>query len=214
MTVTSFMSKAVAACIVLFVLGVAGWAGPAAAQQPSQAQITAIRQACRADYQMHCAAVPTGGSASLACLKKNVAVLSPGCQQAVGAVGGSAAPARPSGEAPSVSPSATVSVPAPEPLEPPPATAAEPAAEPPASPAAPPPAIASAPAASPAMSAPRSAPPRLELAVLRGACGQDYWVNCPGVRPGRGQVIACLVANGAALSPRCQRALVLARQGM
>ncbi len=39
---------------------------PAAlAQQPSRAQIGAIRANCRADYQAHCASVPTGGLAAL-----------------------------------------------------------------------------------------------------------------------------------------------------
>lgn len=66
---------------------------PAPAQQPTQAQANAIRQACRADYQAHCASVPTGGSASLACLQQNAASLSPGCQGALAAVGSSAATA-------------------------------------------------------------------------------------------------------------------------
>jgi hypothetical protein len=65
---------------------------PAAAQKPSQAQINAIRQACPADYQTYCSNVPTGGSASLACLKRNVQSLSEPCHQAVAAIG-SPAPA-------------------------------------------------------------------------------------------------------------------------
>jgi Cysteine rich repeat len=69
-----------------------GWVSPAVAQKPSQAQITAIRQACPADYQTYCSNVPTGGSASLACLKRNVQSLSEPCQQAVAAIG-SPAPA-------------------------------------------------------------------------------------------------------------------------
>jgi hypothetical protein len=32
----------------------------AAAEPPSQAQTSAIRQACRADYRAHCASVPAG----------------------------------------------------------------------------------------------------------------------------------------------------------
>jgi Cysteine rich repeat len=61
-------------------------AGPAFAQQPTQAQANAIRQACRADYQAHCASVPTGGSAALSCLQQNASSLSPGCQSALAAV--------------------------------------------------------------------------------------------------------------------------------
>ena len=62
-------------------------APPAAAPQPTQAQIAAIRQACRADYQAHCATVPTGGAASLQCLQHNAPGLSAPCQQALGAIG-------------------------------------------------------------------------------------------------------------------------------
>jgi hypothetical protein len=65
-------------------------AGQALAQQPTQAQANAIRQACRADYQSHCASVPTGGSAAVACLQQNAASLSSPCQQALAAVSGGA----------------------------------------------------------------------------------------------------------------------------
>jgi Cysteine rich repeat len=78
--------------IALLWLGIAG--GPAAAQQPSSAQVSAIRAACRADYKANCASVQPGGPAALACLKKNLAALSPECQKAVGAVGGAATPAK------------------------------------------------------------------------------------------------------------------------
>jgi len=64
-----------------------GLVSPAIAQQPSQAQISAARQACPADYQTYCSNVPTGGSASLACLKRNAQSLSGPCQQAVAALG-------------------------------------------------------------------------------------------------------------------------------
>ena len=66
---------------------------PAIAQKPSQAQISAVRQACPADYQTYCSNVPTGGSASLACLQRNAQSLSEPCQQAVAALG-SPAPAQ------------------------------------------------------------------------------------------------------------------------
>ncbi|MGH7060166.1 MAG: hypothetical protein ACREFH_07270, partial [Stellaceae bacterium] len=64
---------------------------PAFAQQPSQAQIGAVRQNCPADYQKYCASVPAGGQASLACLQQNAASLSAPCRQAVAALGGGAA---------------------------------------------------------------------------------------------------------------------------
>ena len=68
-------------------------AGPAVAQQPTQAQANAIRQNCRADYQSHCASVPTGGSAALQCLQQNAAALSAPCRQAVAAASGGGASA-------------------------------------------------------------------------------------------------------------------------
>lgn len=71
----------------------------AAAQQPTQAQINAIRQNCRGDYQTYCSGVPTGGSAALACLQRNAQNLSGPCRQAVGAIGGGAPPAQSRGPA-------------------------------------------------------------------------------------------------------------------
>jgi hypothetical protein len=62
------------------------WAGAPHAQQPTQAQASAIKQSCRSDYQAHCASVPTGGQAALSCLQQHLPDLSPGCQSAVGAV--------------------------------------------------------------------------------------------------------------------------------
>jgi hypothetical protein len=45
-------------------------ATPAWSQAPTDAQRNAIRSACRADYQAHCASMPPGGEASLQCLQK------------------------------------------------------------------------------------------------------------------------------------------------
>lgn len=58
--------------------------------QPSSAQISAIRSACRSDYPKVCAGVPTGGAPALQCLEKNKAKLSAGCEKAVSAAGGGA----------------------------------------------------------------------------------------------------------------------------
>jgi hypothetical protein len=83
------LSMRAAVCrLGLLVFACIGWIIPALAQQPSQAQISAIRQACRADYQAHCASVPAGGPEALNCLKENAASLSGPCQRAVAAVGG------------------------------------------------------------------------------------------------------------------------------
>jgi hypothetical protein len=68
-------------------------AAPAAANKPTSAQTAAIRSACRSDYMANCSSVPPGGAASLKCLKQHESKLSAKCQQAVNAVGGSAAPA-------------------------------------------------------------------------------------------------------------------------
>src|SRR5580698_8148469 len=55
----------------------------ASAQQPTQAQISAIRSACRGDYQANCAGVPTGGQAALQCLQQHAATVSAGCRTAL-----------------------------------------------------------------------------------------------------------------------------------
>src|SRR5436190_17847942 len=67
---------AFASCVVL----------TAEAQQPSQAQLSAIRSSCRGDYMAHCSSVPTGGAAALQCLQQHAAQTSAGCQQALRAV--------------------------------------------------------------------------------------------------------------------------------
>jgi hypothetical protein len=69
-------------------------AASTAAKKPSDAQVAAIRSACRSDYQKVCAGVPTGGAPALQCLEKNKAKVSASCQQAVNAAsGGTTAPA-------------------------------------------------------------------------------------------------------------------------
>ncbi|MEH2505485.1 hypothetical protein V1290_004296 [Bradyrhizobium sp. AZCC 1578] len=67
-----------------------------AAGQPSSAQVSAIRSACRSDYPKVCAGVPTGGAPAVQCLEKNKGKLSAACEKAVAAAsGGGAAPAAP-----------------------------------------------------------------------------------------------------------------------
>jgi hypothetical protein len=60
----------------------------AGTSKPSQAQLRNVRQACGVEYRMHCAGIPPGGAASIACLKRNVRTLSDACQQALWAVAG------------------------------------------------------------------------------------------------------------------------------
>jgi len=63
-------------------------AGSSTAKKPTQAQISAIRSACRGDYPNVCAGVPPGGAAALQCLARNQAKLSAPCGKAVAAVSG------------------------------------------------------------------------------------------------------------------------------
>ena len=136
--------------------------------KPSNAQIAAIRSACRSDYPKVCAGVPTGGAPALQCLEKNKAKLSAGCEQAVAAAdGGASAPAAAPAQA-NASPNA-------------------------------------APAASPLVLRPMR--PREVLFVMRSACGADVRALCPGVAPGGGRIIECLVAQSASLSPDCRGVL-------
>jgi Cysteine rich repeat len=83
--------------------------GPLAAQQPTSAQQSAIRQNCRADFQARCSGVPTGGAAALGCLQQNAASVSEPCRQALSALGGGKSattqspPPAPTGSAPPLS---------------------------------------------------------------------------------------------------------------
>jgi hypothetical protein len=74
--------------------------GSVGTDKPSQAQLRNVRQACGADYRIHCAGIPPGGAASIACLKRNVRTLSGACQQALAAVAGATSAAA----APTVAP--------------------------------------------------------------------------------------------------------------
>jgi hypothetical protein len=150
-----------------------------AAGQPTNAQISAIRSACRSDYPKVCAGVPTGGAPALQCLEKNKAKLSAGCEKAVSAAsgGGAAAAAPAAGAAPAAAGTAPAGA----------AAAAAPAA--------------------PAVIVLRPMRPREELFVLRSACGADVRSICGGVAPGGGRIVQCLATNAAQLSPACKDVL-------
>jgi hypothetical protein len=83
-----------------------------AAKQPTDAQVAAIRSACRSDYQKVCAGVPTGGAPALQCLEQNKAKVSAPCAQAVNAASGGTAPAA-AGAAATASPAAAPAATAP-----------------------------------------------------------------------------------------------------
>ena len=65
----------------------------------------------------------------------------------------------------------------------------------------------SAPAAAAPMPALRPLRPREVLFVMRSACGEDVQALCPGVAPGGGRIVECLVAQSAKLSPACRGVL-------
>jgi hypothetical protein len=159
-----------------------GLSNGALAQTPTKAQQSAIRSACSTDYRSYCASVPPGGKPALDCLQQNAAKLSDACRGAVQAAGGSAA----------ATPDAAAT------------TAGKPAADGAKSTAAP--AAKSAPAA-PAAPAAAALTPRQELALVRQSCAADVRTHCRGVPIGGGNVVACLKANAASLSSRCQSAL-------
>jgi len=174
----------------------------AMAQAPSKAQQSAIRSACPSDYRAYCASVPPGGKPALDCLQQNVANLSDACRTAVQAVSGSAA-TTPADAAPA-SGEAKSGTAAPAPAS---TTGSAPAAKTPVaktlaakSPAAKAPVAAAAPPAA-------DLAPRQEAALIRQSCRRDFRTYCGGVPIGGGNVIACLKANAASLSPRCQSAL-------
>jgi len=59
--------------------------------KPSAQQISAIRSSCRADFRASCSGVQPGTREALQCLERNKARVSPSCQAALAAIGGSAA---------------------------------------------------------------------------------------------------------------------------
>ena len=94
-------------------------AATSTSSKPSNANIAAIRSACRSDYSRVCAGVPTGGAPALQCLEKNKSRVSAACQKAVAAVsdhaapptaGGTAVPATEATASPAGAPAAAVLV--------------------------------------------------------------------------------------------------------
>jgi hypothetical protein len=171
---------------------------PALGQQPSPEQVSAIRSSCRSDFMSRCAGVTPGGADALACLRKNVAQLSPGCQAAVNATSPKPAaavaapvPAAPAGvaAAPPPSPPAAAPVVAPQ--------AAAPQAPAPLAPA----------PQAPAGQAPVGVPSSDQVAAIRAACPSDFTAHCAGVPPGGLEGLSCLQRNAAKLSAPCRFAV-------
>ncbi|OAF00707.1 hypothetical protein AYJ54_31170 [Bradyrhizobium centrolobii] len=165
-------------------------ATPSFAQAPTDAQKSAIRSACRADFQAHCSSVTPGGAEALQCLQSHMSNLSSACQSAVRAIQPAAAPnTEPKAEA----------APKSEPAK----SEAAPAAEPAAKPAA---------AATPKAAAPKQ-PSSAQVAAIKSACRADYPKVCAGVPPGGAAALECLEKNKAKVSPACERAVSAASGG-
>ncbi len=223
----------VRAAATLLIFGLAlGAGGPASAQQPTPEQQDAVKANCRSDFMANCMGVPRGGSEAFQCLKQNLAKLSPGCKQAVSAIGAKpAAPApapaaaAPPPAAPAPVPATAAPAPAPAPSAPAPAPASTapapaataapaPAAAPTAAPvpakkavAAPPPAASPPPVAAPAPPSVIVATPLQIFGLVRTSCRAEYRAYCSQVEAGGGRVIACLQENAASLSPTCREGL-------
>jgi outer membrane biosynthesis protein TonB len=179
---------------------------PALAQAPTDAQRSAIRSECRADYQAHCASIQPGGMASLQCLQQNMSSLSPGCQSAVRAVEAPATAPKAEQAPPPAAPAAAAKAEqAPSSIAP----AAKPVTEPATETAAPP--IPAAKAA--AASAPAQKPSNSQITAIRSACRSDYQRNCVGVPTGGAATLQCLEKNKAHLSASCQKAVNAAGGG-
>jgi hypothetical protein len=151
------------------------------AQAPTQAERDAIRAACRADFMANCSGVQPGGKEAFQCLVRNDAKLSPSCQTAVNAA-------------------------APKPAEP----AAAPNEPGPAAPA-------NSETAPPASEVER-APPGIQVApaeihndapkTVQQACTlNDFVAHCSWIAPNNPEILLCLKANAADLSPNCQAAV-------
>src|SRR6266853_2438685 len=157
---------------------------PAFSQAPTDAQRSAIRSECRADYEAHCASVPPGGAASLQCLQKNMSSLSSSCQTAARAV---------------EAPAASKAEPAPAAETAPAAATAKPAAE------------TAVPKAAESTAAKK--PSDAQVAAIRSACRSDYQKVCAGVPTGGAPALQCLEKNKSKVSASCEKAVSAASGG-
>ena len=154
----------------------------------TEAQKSAIRSACRADFMAHCSSVTPGGVEAVQCLTKNMSSLSSGCQAAVRAVEPAAAPKTEAAPAKS------------EPAKSEPAKS-EPAKSEPAK-------TQAAPAAKPAAAAAAAKQPSpAQVSAIKSACRSDYPKVCASVPPGGAPAVECLEKNKAKVSAGCAKAV-------
>jgi len=147
------------------------------AQQPTEAQRDAIRAACRSDFMANCSGVQPGGKEAFECLLQNDAKLSPSCQAAVNAAAPKAA----------------------EPAAPAPAAPAQSETAPPA---------AKVERAPPGIQVAPAEPQNEQLKTVQQACTlNDFVSHCSWIAPNNPEILQCLKANAADLSPNCQAAV-------
>jgi Cysteine rich repeat len=104
------MSRYMSVLIGLLTLG--GAAAPLVAQQLTDAQRSAIKSACRGDYQNVCASVPPGTKDALQCLLQHSQQVSSGCRDALAPAAASTGTAAPSSSAAAAPAAAAGSAPA------------------------------------------------------------------------------------------------------
>ena len=149
------------------------------AQQPTQAQRDAIRAACRSDFMANCSGVQPGGKEAFECLVRNDAKLSAPCKSAVNAA-------------------------APKPAEP--AAAPRRAAAPARSETAPP--AAKVERAPPGIEVAPAEAQNEQLKAVQQACTlNDFVSHCSWIAPNNPEILQCLKANTADLSPNCRAAV-------
>jgi hypothetical protein len=203
--------SALAAALVVALAAPAGHA-----QQPTEAQKSAIRANCRSDFMANCSGVQPGGKEAFQCLQRNLGKLSGGCQAAVSAISPAPAAAAPpaAATAPAAPPSLgaappAATAPAAKPQATKPATkpATKTVTRPPAAAPPPPPPVAAAPAV-PALP-PLVLRPMLPArrAIIMGICRGDAERLCPGLPPIGPATLDCLAVKASSLSPTCYEAL-------
>jgi hypothetical protein len=142
--------------------------------QPSPAEVQAIRSTCRSDFISHCMGVQPGGREALECLASHAPQLSAACGAAVSAVTAKSDAAKP---------------------DPQKADAEKANAQP----------EIAVTAESPATSAPAAErSPQQELAAVSKVCTlSDVAAHCSFIAPDNPELVLCLRANAADLSPPC-----------
>ncbi len=187
------MVSRLVAVLGIAVPAVAAWTVMAMAPgfaQPSPQQVQAIRGACRSDFISHCAGVQPGGREALECLASHAPQLSPACGVAVSAVAPNPKNEPRKNEPPKNEPATA---------EPTQATAPEP--ETPKSETV----KAGAPEPGPATGAAPAETPQEQLAAISKVCTlSDFTAHCSWIAPTNPELVSCLKANAADLSPACK----------